>query len=452
MIDFNRTLPPKNDLQGEMRVLGTLIGFGIHNHPICYEVFTMIDEHYFYNIETKELFKFILSHYQRRHPFDYNSISNKVPAELIAILSDIVGNSGYFSKNMYQQDVRNLHMLKNLRPQIAELQSTLQDCIYDNVPITCCERLADGIGVIANLGTDTKDDYCETYEKIIDEILTSDDIQTELLINLETWPALPFPGMISIAGRSSVGKTFMGIFLMEHIIRVSPNKQALYFNLEMDKKIMIERHAGIISQSFPSLRDTIENAASELLKRDVKLITRSALTIEEIELVVRAQSMKKPLSVVVVDYIGLVQAKKKYDRDDLKHADIAQRLAALALEHNCIVLALLQVNREYKNREIGKRCPEATDAAESLGSVKSSEWWLGLDQPQLDAPDEEHFKHLFIIKNRKSRGKAGYFTVYMEFKNGTFTELNQPMAKMRMDGFGDSSLISPQSKYHSYHN
>lgn len=445
MIDFNKTLSPKNDLQGEMRVLSTLIGLGVHNHPICYEIFTMIDESYFYNHDTKELFRFLFEQYQRRHPFDFSSIFNKVPAELTKILDAVVGD-GYFSKSIYQQDVRNLHMLKNLRPQIAELQSILHDCVHDNVPTTCSERLADGIGVIANLCTDTKDDYCETYEQLIEEILTSDDVQTELATKLETWPALPFPGMISIAGRPSVGKTFMGIFLMEHIIQVSPGKQALYFNLEMDKKTMIQRHAGIIAESFSSLRHTIQNAAPELLKRDVKLISRSALTIEEIELVVRAQSMKKPLSVIVVDYIGLVQAKKKYDRDDLKHSDIAQRLAALSLEHHCIVLALLQVNREHKNRAVGDKCPEATDAAESLGSVKSSEWWVGLDQPQLDS-EADCYKDLFIIKNRKSRGKAGYFTVYMEFKNGTFTEINQHSAKLRLEIFGESPKVNKIQTY-----
>ncbi len=432
MIDLSKPYQPKNDLQAEMRILGTLIGLGSGENPICYEILTLMDKGLFYNQNTRDLFVFIVGCYEREAPFDFTSILNAVPSELTSLLCEVAGDGSYFSKNLYQQDMGNLKMLKGLRLQMAEMYSIWRDLTKDNVPATCCERLADGIGIISTYSSDTETDCCRTYEQIADEILSSDDVETELKLNLETWPALPSSGMISIAGRSGVGKTFMAIYLMEQITQVCPDKQALYFNLEMDEKVMIHRHAGIIGKTFDSLKQTIRVAAPELLTRGVGLITDTQMTIEKIELIVRSKSMKKPISVIVVDYIGLVQAKKKYDREDLKQGDIAQRLAALALDHNCIVLALLQVNREHKNRVIGNKCPETTDASESMGTVKSSEWWIGLDQPQLDDPDNEQYKDLFIIKNRKSRGKAGYFTVYMEFKDGKFTEINQEMAKFRM--------------------
>ncbi len=432
MIDFNSAVATKHDLQAEMRILGTLIGIGSPYDSVCYEIFTLIDGSFFYNFDTRELFEFLLSYYKRKHSFDYCSISNKVPNKLQTILDEITANGFYFSRNLFSQDIKNLALLKNIRPQLIELNSIITDCARDDVAINCSERISRGIEKISNLHSEVDNNYCETYEEIIEEILSSDDAQTELPINLHTWPSLPFPGMISIAGRPSVGKTYMGIFLMEQIIQVLPDKQALYFNLEMNKKVMLGRHAAIIGQSLPSLKETIKEAAPDLLSRDVKIISRTHLSIEEIELIVRAQSMKKPLSVIVVDYVGLVQSKKKYDREDLKQGDIAQRLAALSLDHKCIVLALLQVNRDHKNKPIGNKCPETTDAAESMGTVKSSEWWLGLDQPQLDEPENELYKDLFIIKNRKSRGKAGYFTIYMEFKNGTFTEIDQNLVKSKL--------------------
>jgi replicative DNA helicase len=121
-----------------------------------------------------------------------------------------------------------------------------------------------------------------------------------------------------------------------------------------------------------------------------------------------------------VDYLGLVGSKSKYDRKDLQQGDIAKRLAALSLELNCVVIALIQVNREFKTRTVGNRCPLTSDAAESMGSVHSSSWWLGIDQPQNDDNSAE-YRDLFKVACRKNRGDAGMFEINLTFKNGMFS-------------------------------
>jgi len=85
------------------------------------------------------------------------------------------------------------------------------------------------------------------------------------------------------------------------------------------------------------------------------------------------------------------------------------------------VLCLIQVNRDNKTRPIADRCPIPTDSAESMGSVNSSSWWLGINQPQTETNDPQ-FENMFQIKCRKNRGDSGYFELQLKFKHGMFSE------------------------------
>src|SRR5690606_33454758 len=104
---------------------------------------------------------------------------------------------------------------------------------------------------------------------------------------------------------------------------------------------------------------------------NVSLVSEPLMTIDQIETECRLAALRQPLAVIVVDYLGLIRSKSRSERKDLEQGEIAKRLAALSLELNCIVIALSQVNREFKNRPVGDRCPVISDAAESMGSVHS---------------------------------------------------------------------------------
>src|SRR5690606_23206305 len=97
----------------------------------------------------------------------------------------------------------------------------------------------------------------------------------------------------------------------------------------------------------------------------------------------RLKAMEKPISVIVVDYLGLVQNRGQFERNDLKQADITTKLAKLAMELNCVVIALSQINRASSSRAKDDQCPYPSDAADSSGSHRSSTLWLGVNRPEL---------------------------------------------------------------------
>jgi replicative DNA helicase len=160
----------------------------------------------------------------------------------------------------------------------------------------------------------------------------------------------------------------------------------------------------------------------------MRVYDQPRIDIEYIETVCHLQAMKHPLSVVVIDYLGLVTSCKKYDREDIKISDITQRLTALSIKLNCIVICLTQVNRDPSKRNQNDRCPYPADVADSVGSVRSSSLWIGIDRPEL-YQDELVNKNLFVAKCRKNR-RGDNFEAYFDFNKGRFVERMKPQWKI----------------------
>lgn len=432
----------KSDTLIENRVLGALIALGVYTSMDAQKAFLSLDMSCFSNHERRELFAFIKSQADKFQPFDEISLLSKLPERLTSTFAEVIAN-GYLTTNLLEHDIKCLKELSLLRKILSHLHKFINFCTNCNELDECMNQYQNLIAEISKVHLSNDKPYIETYEQIIDSILSGDEsIPSTIRTELTTWPAFPNSSMITIAGRSGTGKTFLGIYLLEHLMRVLPEKQALYFNLEMQPAQMINRHAIILNggaQGSATMRQTINEQLPTLLARDIRLITRPAITIEEIETICRIESAKKPVGVIVIDYIGLVKTYRRYDSRHIEQGEIAQRLAGLALDLNCIVLTLLQVNRDHKNRPAGDKAPFPTDAADSTGCERSSYWWLGIDQPQVDS-DEPQFKDLFIVKNRKNRGDTGYFTIYMHFKNGCFYEIDQKSVRLRLGSESNKDL------------
>jgi replicative DNA helicase len=186
----------------------------------------------------------------------------------------------------------------------------------------------------------------------------------------------------------------------------------------MDEVVMLHRHAMILGGTGSTRNEVIKSKLPELLNKNVNLFTVPMITIEEIETHSRLAALRKPINVIVVDYVNLVTMKKRGESNSLDQNEIAKRLAALALDLNCTVIGLLQVNRASNNRPVGERIPQVADAADSMGSVKSATWWIGIDQPQKDDPDPT-FRDLYQLACRKNRHGDNFY-IDFDFKNGMF--------------------------------
>jgi replicative DNA helicase len=429
-------LTPPSSSEIELRFLSALIHLGDSNNLRVQQAMLQVDKDCFYNQDNRVIYDLVSELFAKGKPFDYVDFITLVPAEQYHI-TELGVKDEYMFPNHLEHDTAKLVAYRTLRKQIKILTETLNLSLEQKLPEDSLEVIRENIQALSNSASLKQASIVRDYAVIADDAL-SDTVEdsSEFSVDIPGLPPVPNRALIMIAGRSGHGKTFFALHLMDKIIDAHPDKQSLYFNLEMHERVMMERHARLIGVHGSNRIEVIRNGLSKLLPKNVSLVSVPLITIDQIEAEARLASLRQPLASIVVDYIGLVGSKSRYDAKHLQQSDIAKRLAALSLELDCVVIGLIQVNRDFKNRAIGERCPRPEDASESMGSVYSSSWWLGIDQPQLDDQSGD-WQDMYMVECRKNRGDSGLFSLKLKFKNARFFKYERPFCAKRSepDGF-----------------
>lgn len=234
--------------------------------------------------------------------------------------------------------------------------------------------------------------------------------------------------LASFIAQPRMGKTFFSIYLMDSILQANEGTQGLFYSLEMPYEQILERHAALKAKRIYDCLNEDEkiNAYTDMMLMDYKLcdtFTSSKSTnLEYICNNARIEHSKKPVSVIVIDYMTKINTSKRFDRDDLKYKYIASELANLAVELKCVIINLLHSNRTASERPANDRCPQLTDETQSQGAGTSSGYFFGIDRPELHRDDhvwKTEYKNLFVLACRKSRF-CPEFSVATRFNSGLF--------------------------------
>ncbi len=398
-------------------VLASMVHIGNKDDSRIQHMFLKLSIESFSSVASRDLFLVLHKQFTSGLMFDYVTIHDLMNTNSMIFFMDYFDNHASFANlNNY---VQLLLDYQELRRRSKILHEALNIGTQSLSPQTLLTNMDNTLHDL-NRVTSEQQEYVQSTEQIVDNFLNRDLSDKPIQTTIPGFPPIPNKALITVAARSGVGKTMFALYLMDEILQVT-GKSALYFNLEMDDYIMLERHSILLGGKGDNVEDTICDKIVEIHSRNISYVSRPMITIEEIETCSRLQALKSPLAVIVVDYIGLITSKNKSERNDLQQSNIAKRLAALSLDLNCRVIALSQVNRDYKTRAVGDRIPYSTDSAESMGTVHSSTWWIGIDRPEVDNATSE-WNGLFQVRCRKNRGKEGLFAVDLDFTNGRFSQ------------------------------
>lgn len=418
---------PKHNPETELGVIGSLIDKGDHNDITIQKAMLNLEESYFYKRSHQELFKLIKKCFDDKQPFDVMKMLDLTQNN--DDLSDIIGRAilaRSFTDTRLESEINELKTAYQLRCQFNVLRRGVDMANHEPLIKQSSEIMANTLREAGDIQIRSKT-RSHVYKDIREKYLAG-EYQTSAKVEhgIRQFPVFRNGSLITIAGDSGIGKTMFGLYLFHQIVERQKDKQALYFSIEMKENEMWERHVSLVAEKpIEQLSQKEVIFYSETIERNnIKILHEPRVDIEYIETTVRIESINKPISVIVIDYLGLVTSLKRYDREDIKYSDFAQRLAALALEHNCIVICLSQVNRDLSKRNKDDRCPYTSDVADSVGSVRSSSLWLGIDRPENHYPEDElqfEQKNLFVVKCRKTRHDK-MFEAYFDFNGGCFRE------------------------------
>ena len=415
----------------ELRIIKSLLMLGDFKSIHARKAMLQLDEDCFYNRYLRDFFSLIKHQYDNSKPFDEYTL-----LDLIRTLSE--AHHQAMDKIVFKEpaSLANLEayidevvIAKQLRQQIKAASLMLDNCKNTNNNHESAQALQDGLKEITAISLNKSKDG-RTLEEIGERYFAGEYEQEKIPTNISFIDDANKGGiqnncLITICGDTGVGKTYFALYLMQKIGNCSPDKHSLYFNLEMSEQYNWMRSVGIkYGKPFDSMTDDEKRIAhGEIIKHKVTIYEEKYSDIDEIITLARVKALEKPLSVIVVDYITLVTCKSDYHRNDLEQVSIAKRLASLAIELKCIVIATSQTNRNPQNRSKDDRCPYMSDAADSSGNYKSAEIWIGIDRPEL-YNDNPVFTNKFIAKVRKNRNGL-LFNAVWDFNVGTFAEINQ---------------------------
>lgn len=201
--------------------------------------------------------------------------------------------------------------------------------------------------------------------------------------------------MIIIAARPSMGKTSFALNIAEAAALPKPGKgdpvPTLIFSLEMSSSQLALRMLCARSRvNMKLLRDglvgrdgrevnALGQAAEEFKKTPILVDDSSSLTIMEMRAKARRIYARKKLSLIIVDYLQLINGTDPRAPREQQVAEVSRGLKAMAKELDLPVIVLSQLNR---SSEKDNRTPRLSDLRESGSIEQDADVVIMLSRPK----------------------------------------------------------------------
>jgi replicative DNA helicase len=223
--------------------------------------------------------------------------------------------------------------------------------------------------------------------------------------------------LIIIAGRPSMGKTALALNIGYNAAQKT-RKGVAVFSLEMSKQQlgirMLGFDAGINATRLRTgmLRDKewerLTHSANRLSELPVYIDDSSGISVLEMKAKCRRLKKKNDLTLVIVDYLQLIQGRRSAESRQIEISEISRMLKALAKDLNVPVMALSQLNRKVEDRP-NKR-PQLADLRESGAIEQDADVIAFIYRDELYNPDTEENRNIAeIILAKQRNGPTGFF-------------------------------------------
>lgn len=238
--------------------------------------------------------------------------------------------------------------------------------------------------------------------------------------------------LVIIGARPGVGKSAFLLDIAESAARAG--NETLFVSLEMSaseltERLLARRSAAtmdqLIDRDVESNWDSIAAASTRLERLPLHFWDKPAATVSKIR---GAAATIQNLRLIVIDYLGLMQADRRADSRNLELGQISRDLKNLASELQIPIVAAAQLNRGVSDTERPTLLSlRDSGELEQNGSKVLFLWRI----------DENGTIGVSVAKNR--RGRQGVVQMHFDGEHQRFTELSEPYQepekKSRRGGF-----------------
>lgn len=379
-------LPPQN-IDAEQSILGALM---LDKNAVINATDILLEED-FYKPAHSKIYSVILALYEKNEPIDILSVSEKLKNE--GLLKEI-GGQIYLTQLIesvpssahvehYAKIVKEKKVLRDLIKTSSEMTENAFSSTDDVADIL--DNIEQKIFAISQrsftqkfspLKDELKNAY-ERIEKLHDGQGAMRGVPTGFTGIDNMLSGLQKSDLVILGARPSLGKTSLALDIARHVA-VKANLPVGIFSLEMSREQIVDRFISSEAKiPLWELRtgklkadedfELIQGALDNLSRAPIYIDDSASPTILQMRSMARRLQVEHGLSLIVVDYLQLIQPRMHSDNIVQQVTEFSRGLKSMARELNVPVLALSQLSREVDKRD-NKR-PRLSDLRES-GSIE----------------------------------------------------------------------------------
>ncbi len=443
MLTNNPKIPPQN-IDAEESVLGALM----MDKDALIKIADVLRPEDFYKPTHSRIYEAMLKLFEKHQPIDILTVTAQLKDDRTL---DDVGGSAMLSSLLnsvptashvahYAKIVREKKILRDLisaSTEIAESAFREGDPIEDTLDNIEQRIFAISQNSVSQKFVAIKDELAGAYERI--ERLHRGEGGIRGL-------GSGFPGidnilsgfqpsdMIVLGARPSLGKTSLALDIARHIA-VKEKKPVGIFSLEMSREQVIDRIISAESQvplwklrtgkiSDENDFTMIQNALNTLSEAPLFIDDSSSPNVLQIRSMARRLQMEHGLSMLIVDYLQLIQPRTSSDNIVQQITEISRGLKGIARELKIPVLALSQLSRAVDQREV--KVPRLSDLRESGSIEQDSDVVMFIYRKDRDklsvSQEEENLAEIHVAKHRN--GPLGTVKLKFDAERTSFLSLD----------------------------
>lgn len=426
--ELSKLKVPPHSMEAEQSVIGGLM----LDNEAWDRVSGTVLEHDFYRREHRVIFREIARLAERSVPFDVVTLSDGLEQEGqlesvggLAYLSELAQNTPSVANIAAYAVI--VHERSVLR-QLLSVSTEVADKVYYPEGASCNEILDEAERKVFSIAESGQRETGPTAIKEIvpdvvnrlDELMQSEGGVTGLKTHYtdldKMTSGLQPADLVIVAGRPSMGKTLIAMNIAENVA-MDAKKPVLVFSMEMPKDALIMRSLsslGRVDQSALRSGRLEDHDWSKIFSTMSLLTERMNLFIDDTpalspsELRSRARRLAREhggLSMIVVDYLQLMQIPGGSESRTNEVSEISRNLKALAKELNVPVIAISQLSRKVEDRT-DKR-PMNSDLRESGAIEQDADLIMFIYRDEVYHPDSEHKGSAELIIGKQRNGPIG---------------------------------------------
>lgn len=382
MVSMDSLKTPPHDIEAEKSVLGAIL----IDQGAIHLIAEVMRSEYFYSHEHQLIYLAMITLFEKQQPIDVVTLKNELQhegnikkvggASYLSDLINTVPTSAYIEH--YAKIVKD-HFVKR---KLIEVSSRMVEKAFDNKGDTRA-LLDHAESEIFNLSQQqSHNDFIELKEIVTESF---DRLQEFMrlggslrgvptgFVDLDNKLAgMQKSNLIILAARPGIGKTTFALNMALTI--ATKHKQPVgFFSLEMSKEELVDRllvgQADIDAWKLKTgkLADNemkaLMEAMGDLSTAPIFIDDTPGISILEMRTKARRLKMEKDVKLIVVDYLQLADAGKRFESRVQEVSAVSQGLKNLARELRIPVLALSQLSRAVEQRGIKR--PQLADLRES---------------------------------------------------------------------------------------